>query len=109
MRIFKIAFVNQGKVYEIYAKKVRQGEFYGFVEVEQLLFDQTSTVVVDPNEERLKDEFASVIRTLIPMHAIIRIDEVEKQGQNRILEIDSRSKVTPFPGPIYTPNKTPDP
>ena len=109
MRIFKIVFVNQGKVYEIYAKKVRQGELYGFVEVEQLLFDQSSSVVVDPQEERLKTEFASVLRTLIPMHAVIRIDEVEKQGQNRIVEMDTQSKITPFPGPIYTPSKTPEP
>lgn len=109
MRIFKIVFVNQGKVYEIYAKKVRQGELYGFVEVEQLLFDQSSSVVVDPQEERLKTEFASVLRTLIPMHAVIRIDEVEKQGQNRIVEMDPQSKITPFPSPIYTPSKSPDP
>ena len=109
MRIFKVAFINHGKVYEVFAKKVRQGELYGFVEVEQLMFDRSSSLVVDPSEERLKDEFASVLRTLIPMHAIIRIDEVEKKGQSRIVDMDQASKVTPFPGPIYTPNKTPDP
>ena len=109
MRIFKIAFINHGKVYEIYAKKVGQGELYGFVEIEQLMFDQSSSLVVDPSEERLKSEFASVLRTLIPMHAIIRIDEVEKKGQNRIVETDQASKIAPFPGPIYTPNKFPEP
>jgi len=108
MQVFRIAFVNQGKVYEIYAKKVRQGELYGFVEVEDLLFDQTSRVLVDPAEERLKTEFAAVQRTMIPMHSVIRIDEVSKQGQNRILDLDKDSKVTPFPGPIYTPDKKRD-
>ncbi len=37
MRVFRVAFVNQGKVYEIYARRVRQGEFYGFVEAADLL------------------------------------------------------------------------
>ena len=103
--MFKVVFVNQGKVYEIYAKSVRQGELYGFVEVENLLFDQSSTLLVDPSEERLKNEFSAVRRTMIPMHAVIRIDEVEKKGQSRILDLDKDAKVTPFPSPIYSPDK----
>ncbi len=105
MRVFKVVFVNQGKVYEIYAKSVRQGELYGFIEVESLLFDQSSTLLVDPSEERLKDEFAAVRRTMIPMHAVIRVDEVEKKGQNRILDLEKDAKITPFPSPIYSPDK----
>jgi hypothetical protein len=108
MKIFKVSFVNHGKVYEIYAKSVHQGELYGFVEVEDLMFDQSSSLLVDPGEEKLKSEFASVRRTLIPMHAVIRIDEVEKKGCSRIVDVDSGSKVTPFPGPIYTPDKGSD-
>jgi hypothetical protein len=108
MHIFRISFINQGKVYEIYARSVRQGDLYGFVEVEDLLFDQTSGVLVDPVEERLKAEFAAVRRTLIPMHAVLRIDEVARQGQNRILDLDPNAKVTPFPGPLYVPDRKKD-
>ena len=32
--IFRIMFVNQGKVYEVYARKVSHGELFGFIEVE---------------------------------------------------------------------------
>ena len=108
MKIFKVSFVNHGTVYEIYARSVNQGELYGFVEVADLMFDQSSTLLVDPAEERLKSEFAAVRRTLIPMHAVIRIDEVEKKGCSRIFDAEPTSKVTPFPGPIYTPDKGPD-
>jgi hypothetical protein len=108
MKIFKVSFVNRGKVYEIYAKSVRQGELYGFVEVEDLVFDQSSSLLVDPSEERLKSEFSGVRRTLVPMHAVIRIDEVEKEGPSRIVDMDPSAKVTPFPGPIYTPDKGSD-
>lgn len=108
MTMFKIAFLNQGQVFEIYAKSVRQGELYGFVEVEDLVFGHNQGLVVDPSEERLKQEFAGVRRTLIPMHAVIRIDLVEEAGQTRIRVVDNEAKVTPFPGPIYTPSKNPD-
>lgn len=75
----------------------------GFVEVEQLVFGENTTVVVDPSEESLKLEFEGVERTYIPMHAIIRIDEVESKGTAKITDSDGKTgKVTPFP--VY-PNK----
>ena len=52
--IFKVLFVNQGKVYEIYARKVGHGSLFGFIEVEELVFGERSTVVVDPAEEKIK-------------------------------------------------------
>jgi len=101
--IYKVAFVNQSKVYEIYARQITQGNLYGFIEVEQLVFGEKSTVLVDPSEERLKTEFAGVSRTYIPMHAIIRIDEVEKEGTGKIISLSEDGKVAQFP--VYTPTK----
>ena len=100
MRIFRIAFHNNGKVYQLHAQQVVQADLYGFVEVRELLFGEHSSVVIDPAEERLKSEFAGVQRLLLPMHAVIRIEEVEKRGQNKILDIDGAlSNITPFPLP----------
>ena len=105
-QIYKILFVNQGKVYEIYARSVSQGGLFGFVEVEGLLFGQKTKVVVDPSEEALQQEFSGVERTYIPMHAIVRIDQVEKRGVSTVHPIsESTGKVTPMPTPIYTPVK----
>ncbi|HET7396445.1 MAG TPA: DUF1820 family protein [Gammaproteobacteria bacterium] len=101
--IFKITFMNQGKIYEVYARKVSQEGFWGFIEVEQLVFGERSGVVVDPGEEKLKDEFAGVKRTYIPMHAVIRIDEVAQEGVAKIVTPEAGSNVTPFPMPVYTP------
>lgn len=100
--IYKVIFVNQGQVFEIYARSVGQGNLFGFIEVEELLFGERSSVVVDPSEERLKAEFDTVRRTYIPMHSVIRIDEVEKQGVGKISAGDG-SNVAPFPMPVYTP------
>lgn len=100
--IYKVSFVNQGKVYEIYARSVGQGALFGFIEVEKLVFGERSTVVVDPGEERIKAEFAGVRRTYIPMHAVLRIDEVEKQGVSKISKMEG-GNVAQFPMPVYTP------
>ena len=78
--LYKIVFVSQGQVYEVYAREVSHGGLFGFIEVEELVFGERSSVVVDPSEERIKSEFENVKRTYLPMHSIIRIDEVEKQG-----------------------------
>lgn len=104
--IFKVMFVNQGKVYEIYARKVSHGGLFGFVEVEELVFDTRAGVVVDPGEERIQSEFAGVKRTFLPLHSIVRIDEVRKQGVSKISAFEG-ANVTQFPVPIYTPTEKP--
>lgn len=102
--IYRIAFANRGNIYELYARKVSQSTLYAFVEVEDIIFGERSTVVVDPSEERLKSEFAGVKRTYIPLHAVLRIDEVEKEGPNKIHTVSTdKDKVRPFPMPMYTP------
>jgi hypothetical protein len=99
--IFRIMFVNQGKVYEIYARKVSHGDLFGFIEVEEVLFGERSTVVLDPSEERIKSEFEGVKRTFLPMHSVLRVDEVKKQGTSKITAVEGGANVTQFPIPMY--------
>ncbi len=79
-RIYKVIFANREEVFEVFARYVYPSDMYGFVEVEEYLFGERSQLLVDPGEERLKNEFSQVKRSYIPMQAIIRIDEVEKEG-----------------------------
>ncbi|AOS95547.1 hypothetical protein AUP74_00070 [Microbulbifer aggregans] len=105
--IYKVIFHNQNQVYELYARAIYQSEMYGFIEVEEFVFGEKSQLVVDPSEEKLKTEFASVTRSYIPMHSIVRIDEVEKEGTGKIVEVKG-DKVTqfPFPAPMRPPVDT---
>ena len=104
-RIYKVIFHNQGEVFELFTKGVSHGNMFGFVELEGLLFGERSTVVVDPSEERLKTEFKGVQRIFVPMHSVIRIDEVEKEGVPRVTQNpEDAGNVSSFPGPIYTPS-----
>jgi hypothetical protein len=104
--VFKVLFVNQGKVYEVYAANVSQGDLFGFLAVEELVFGERSSVVVDPAEERIRSEFAGVRRSYIPIHAILRIDEVEKQGVSKISAVEG-GNVSPFPMPAYPTGRDP--
>ena len=100
-RLYRVSFMNQGQVYEVYAREVSHGGMLGFVEVGKLVFGEKTTVVVDTSEEKLKQEFGNVERFYVPVHAVIRIDEVSKQGPARIVPGgEGGSKVTPFP--LYT-------
>jgi hypothetical protein len=105
--VYRIVFHNQGKVYELYARHVSHGEMYGFVEVADIIFGERSALLVDPSEEKLKSEFGAVNRTFVPIHAVIRIDEVEREGTNKVLESSDGSNVAPFPMPVYTPGGDP--
>lgn len=103
-RAYRVIFQNQGNIYELYARKVSQGELFAFIEVEEIIFGERGGVLVDPSEERLKSEFAGVNRTFIPLQAIVRIDEVEKEGANKILTaVGSPGNVAPFPVPVPPP------
>lgn len=100
--IYRIGFINQGKIYELYAHHVGSADMLGFVEVSDLLFGEKSSVVLDPSEDSLKSEFKGVRRSYIPLHAIIRIDEVEKRGAAKIIKAEKGAeKVTPFPSAFF--------
>lgn len=104
-RLYRITFQNPGptagQIYEIYARSISHGSMMGFVEIEKIVFGERSSILVDPAEEKLKAEFANVIRTFVPVHSIIRIDQVDKAGQARITASGESGKVTPFPGSTF--------
>ncbi len=103
--IYKIIFRQEGNVYEVYARQIFQSDMWGFIEIEEFMFGERSQIVVDPSEERLKTEFGGVTRSYVPMHSIIRIDEVEKEGSAKISGSsggDSNVSAFPMPGAMPT-------
>jgi hypothetical protein len=96
---YRVVFQAQGKVYEVYAGEVSHHGMLGFVEIGQLDFPRRTELVLDPTEERLRSEFEGVKRTWLPMHSIIRIDEVDKRGVSKVSDAPRGSNVTPLPIP----------
>ncbi len=86
--LYRVVFVNQQQVYELYAKRVYQAELFGFVVIEDFVFGENSGIVIDPGEERLKTEFENIKRSYVPMHEIVRIDQVERRGTAKIIPLE---------------------
>lgn len=106
--IYRIVYQQQGEVCEIYARYLYQSDLYGFVELEELIFGEKSPLVVDPGEEKLKATFSGVKRTFIPMHAVIRIDEVETVGTPTISDLpdpELKSNISHFPRSFMPPRE----
>ncbi|MDF2412627.1 DUF1820 family protein [Aeromonas sp. 1HA1] len=98
--LYRVQFICHNERYEVYVREVSQGQLFGFIEIANFVWDTHTALIVDPSHEKLKSEFADVSRTMVPMHHVLRIDQVRKQGAARITELGN--KVTPFPSPIYT-------
>ncbi|MBS0555973.1 MAG: DUF1820 family protein [Proteobacteria bacterium] len=96
-KLYKVTFVSQGKTLELYARHVASSALWGFTEVGDLVFEQDRGVVVDPTEEKLRDEFGDTKMLHLPMQAIVRIEEVEKRGALSIRDATSGEKIMPFP------------
>ena len=115
-RIYRVSFHNEGKIFELYVRSVSSSDLFGFVELEDIVFGEKSKVLVDPGEESLRTEFANTKRAFIPMHNIIRIDEMQKELElkPRVLPMKGKEKESSSKGkrkyktdpqlsPIYTP------
>jgi len=102
-KLYKITFSNQGKLYELYAKEVSNSNLLGFIEIESLVFGEKTSLVVDPSEEKIKTEFEGVKRTYVPMHSVLRIDEVDEQGVSKVSKAEG-DNVTQMPNTVFVPD-----
>ncbi len=102
--LYKVIFFNQGKVYEIFAEGVTSSGLWGFVEVSDLVFETGEGLVVDPTEEKMRQEFEHARVLHVPIQSVIRVEEVEQRGQCLIRDRETGEKVTPFP--ISPPNRS---
>ena len=98
-RLYKIVFLNNGKVYELYSEGVTSSGLWGFIEVSDLVFEKSDGLVVDPTEEKMRQEFEHARVLHLPLQSVLRVEEVEKRGQCLIRDRKSGEKVTPFPAP----------
>ena len=96
-KLFRIAFLNQGKVYELFCTGVCTSGLLGLVEASGLMLGEKDSLVVDPTEEKMRDEFDGVEILHLPMHSVLRVEQVRKKGQAVIRDRESGEKVTPFP------------
>ncbi|MBS0591648.1 MAG: DUF1820 family protein [Proteobacteria bacterium] len=98
-KLYKVTFLSQGKTLELYARHVASSALWGFTEVGDIVFDQQGeSVVIDPTEERLREEFGNTRVLHLPIQCIVRVEEVNKCEPLVIRDAASGERVvTPFP------------
>lgn len=103
--LYRVTIQGPETVYEVYARNVCEAELFGFIALEELVFGETASLVIDPSQESVKSEFSGVKCTFIPMHNILRIDEIA-ENTDKYNNLNLGNNVSQFPPTIY--NKVPD-
>lgn len=103
-KLYKVVFLNSGKVYELFAGGVSSSGLWGFIEVSDLVFETSDGLVVDPTEEKMRQEFEHASVLHLPIQSVLRVEEVAKRGKCLIRDRESGEKVTPFP--VQPPNRS---
>ena len=97
-KLYKVTFLSQGKSIELYARHVASSALWGFTEIADLVFEPPGEgIVVDPTEERLREEFKDTTIVHLPIQAILRVEEVARRGTIAIRDAASGDKIMPFP------------
>lgn len=100
--IYRVLFHQDGQIFEVYSRYISEESLVGFLEVDELVLNESrSTVLVDPKEEKLRHEFRDVQRTYIPVHLVLRIDEVQKEGMSLVKDASNKTNISQFPGKTF--------
>jgi hypothetical protein len=106
--LYRVEFNSGGERYELYVKELMSSSIFGFVEIAGFVWDTHTELVLDPSHDRLKDVFTNVDRSFIPMHNVLRIDQVKEHRSAKIRPFPDKigeNNVTAIHSPIYTPRK----
>ena len=91
--LYRVIFTQEDEIYEVYAKYLSEDGLIGFIELEELVFSDKQSLVVDPSEEKLRNEFRGVKRIYVPLHQLLRIDEVVREGSAKIKGVEKKGNV----------------
>jgi hypothetical protein len=99
-KIYLVRFLGDKQIYELYAHQVSSSHLPGFIEINELIWDQQTDLVIDPSEERLRVEMNGVTSIILPIHSVQRIDVVKDKGTPKIKAASGysgSSNITSFP------------
>lgn len=87
-KLFRVDFVNAAKEnLTIHASKVNPSSFLGLIEVTDIVFMDSSDIILNPQDDKIKKEFKNVERTFLPLNSIIRIDEVILEKETPVIRL----------------------
>ncbi|MCK5680355.1 DUF1820 family protein [bacterium] len=74
--IFRVHFQTEDRNYSLLARSVKEAEFFGFIEVSEIIFEDIKRLIISPEDEALRKEFAKTDSISIPHQYMRRIDRL---------------------------------
>ena len=74
--IYRVHFQTEDRSYSILARSVKESEFCGFLELSEIIFEDLNRLIISPEDEALRKEFAKVESITIPHQYLRRIDRL---------------------------------
>ncbi len=87
-KLFKIKFIDDKKeVKTIHSNKLNPSSFLGLIEISEIVFMETSDILITPDDDKIRKEFKDVERTFLPINSIIRIDEIILEQETPVIKL----------------------
>ncbi len=74
--IYRVHFKTEDRSYSLLAHSVKESEFFGFIEVSEIIFEDINRLIISPEDESLRKEFAKTESISIPHQYLRRIDRL---------------------------------
>ena len=107
---FKVLFSQMDRLYIIYSYGISEETLVGFIEVDEVVaIEQVISEKVSADTsayEAILNQYDGVKRSYIPMHTIIRIDEITMQDIP-LVQSDAKAKISHIHGGPYKKNEAP--
>ena len=87
-KLFKIQFLDSKKeILTIHASKINTSSLLGLLEVEDIVFVNSSEILLTPADDKVRIEFKDVERTFLPVSSIIRVDEITMEKETPVIRL----------------------
>jgi|GEM_PF-3381178 len=80
--VYRTVFTHLDQVYTLYSQGISEETLVGFIEVDGILSMAQDIVMSTENQEAhevFRQQLQSIKRTYVPMHAVVRIDEMTRK------------------------------
>ncbi len=74
--IYRVHFRTEDRNYSLLSRSVKESEFFGFIEVSEIIFEDINRLIISPEDEALRKEFAKTESISIPHQYLRRIDRL---------------------------------
>lgn len=87
-KLYKVQFIDEKKeVKIIHANHVNPSSFLGLIEISDIIFIDSSDILINPDDEKIRKEFKNVEKTFLPIGTILRIDEIILESETPIIKL----------------------